>query len=262
MTKKQKYIIGIAVCALALVISITLAVILTGAENPQSSESSADEATAATQVTANEETTVPTESPTNATEGPTNPNESPDVSSEPTGADLYCHEFATYSGVYVEDGQNKEVENVAMILVENRSLQFLDQATVTYLYGNQYATFVVTGLPAGEKCWVMEKNKLVPDEGYSFLFDKCTTSFKSDVIITPTQLQVETKDNTITIENTSPNTLENVAVYYKNTLSDGNYLGGISYVMNFGTMNPGDVICKESGHFSDASKIVRYSYQV
>ena len=256
--KKRKFKNGRRLCAAVLLVTMMSAV-FSGCRKSDASTSTADEA--GTQASA-ESTTLQSEKPT-APESTKNPNVSGgDVSSEPTGADLYCLEFAAYSGVYVEDGKNEMVEDVAMILVENRSLQFLDQATITYIYGNQYATFVLTGLPAGEKCWVMEKNKLTLTEGYSFYFEDCVTSYKSEVIKTPKQLQVDAKDNTLTIENISPNTIENVAVYYKNTYADGNYLGGITYVMNFGTMESGDVICKEAGHFSEDSKIVRFSYQV
>ena len=256
--KKRKFKYSRRLCAALLLVTMSAAV-FSGCKKNTSSTSTPDEA--GTQASA-ELSTLQSENPT-APENTKNPNVSGgDVSSEPTGADLYCLEFASYSGVYVEDGKNEEVEDVAMILVENRSLQYLDQATITYIYGNKYATFVLTGLPAGEKCWVMEKNKLTVEDGYSFYFEDCVTSFKSEIIKVPEQLQVDAKDNTLTIENTSPNTLENVAVYYKNTYADGNYLGGITYVMNFGTMEPGDTICKESGHFSESSKVVRFSYQI
>ena len=251
-------------CAAVLLVTLASSVVLTGCKKQESSTSSQDKATATTQ--------AQTESPTLQTESPSvsptdndktqKPDGSNGVSAEATAADLYCLEFATYSGEFFEDGKNEVVNDVAMILVQNRSRQFLDQATITYIYGNEYATFVVTGLPAGEKCWVMEKNKLTLEDGKSFFFEDCKTSFRSGVITKPEQLQVDTKDNTITIENTSRSTLENVSVYYKNVHADGSYIGGITYVMNFGTMNPGDIICKESAHFSDSAKIVRFSYQV
>lgn len=254
MTKKRIYKRGVRLCA-ALLLMSTMA--LSGCSS-QDKTASADEAAVTTQSPADVQgsDTVP---PTSIEAEKPGQNS---TQTEATSADLYCHEFAAYSGAYVEDGKNEEVKDVAMMLVENKSTQYLDQATVRYIYGNKYATFVVTGLPAGAKCWVMEKNKLTLEEGHTFYFDDCVSSFKSDVIQTPTQLQVDTKDNTITIENTSPNTLENVCVYYKNTFSDGSYLGGITYMVSFGTMEPGDTICKESGHLTNTSKIVRYSYQV
>ena len=179
-----------------------------------------------------------------------------------SAADLYCLEFSSFSGAFVEDGKNEEVEDVAMILVENRAKDFLDRATITYKYGEKTATFVVTGLPAGKKCWVMEKDKLVLEGDTSFEFEDCVPAFKTDAILSSDLISTTTKDNTITIENVSRNTLENVSVYYKNTFDDGNYFGGITYVMNYGTLKPGQTLEKAAGHFDANSRIVRFSYQV
>ncbi len=179
-----------------------------------------------------------------------------------TSADLYCEEITLFSGVYVENGKNEKVDNVAAILVHNRAEAFLDRATITYKYGSKNVTFVVTGLPAGEKCWVMEKSKMQIDGKHKFEFVKCISAFNYDVIEKPKHITTMTKDNVITVTNNSKQTLENVCVYYKNTFEDGNYFGGITYVLTFGKLSPGETIQKESAHFSEDSDIVKYSYQI
>lgn len=178
-----------------------------------------------------------------------------------SSADLYCLEFTAYSGIYVEDGKNEEIENVAAILVENRADVFLDKATVKYKYGDKTAAFLVTGLPAGGKCWVLEADKMVIDGKHSFEFEDCVSAFKEEAVLSTDKLTTTSEDNSVTIKNISEDTLENVCVYYKNTMDDGVYLGGITYMMNFGTLEPGEDLTKESGHFSDRSEIVRYSFQ-
>ena len=179
-----------------------------------------------------------------------------------TSADLYCEEITVFSGVYVESGKNEKVENIAAILVENRSKVFLDRATITYKYGDKSAVFVATGLPAGEKCWVMEKSKLEVDGKHKFEFVNCVSAFNNNVIEKSEHITTMTKDNVVTVTNTSKQTLENVCVYYKNTFEDGSYLGGITYVLAFGKLEPGETIEKASAHFSEDSHIVKYSYQV
>lgn len=184
------------------------------------------------------------------------------VSESPaSSADLYCHEFDVYSGAYVEDGKNTEVENVAAILVENRSKIFLDRATITYKYGDKTANFVVTGLAAGKKCWILESNKLQVDGKHEFVFEDCVSAFKEDAVLVTDKVLVETEDNVVTIKNTSDKILKNVSVYYKNTYGDGNYLGGITYMVAADSLEPGESLKKETGHFSDSSEIVRYSFQ-
>lgn len=183
-------------------------------------------------------------------------------SGEASSADLYCEEITLFSGVYVENGKNEKVENVAAILVHNRSKAFLDRATITYKYGTKDAVFQVTGLPAGDKCWVMEKNKMEIDGKHKFEFEGCVSAFNPNAIERPEHIITMTKDNVITVTNNSMQTLENVCVYYKNTFEDGNYFGGITYVLNFGNISPGETVQKESAHFSENSEIVKYSYQV
>lgn len=178
-----------------------------------------------------------------------------------TAADLYCLEFNAFSGAFVEDGKNEEVEDVAAILVENRSEAFLDRATITYKYGDKDAVFMLTGLPAGEKCWVLEQNRLVLDGKHSFEFEDCVTAFKEDAVLNTDYITKTSVDNAITVTNTSDKKLLNVCVYYKNTMDDGNYFGGITYMINFGDIEPGGSITKASAHYSDTSKVVRYSYQ-
>ncbi len=178
-----------------------------------------------------------------------------------SSADLYCLEFNSFSGVFVEDGKNEDVQDVAAILVENRSKVFLDRATIKYRYGTKTATFILTGLPAGEKCWVMEANKMPLDGTHEFEFVECVSAFKDDAVLTTDKMEVVTQDNTLTVTNTSDKTLKNVCVYYKNTFDDGNYFGGITYMMSFDTLAPDESLTKESGHFTDGSKIVRYSFQ-
>lgn len=178
-----------------------------------------------------------------------------------TSADLFCLEFNTFSGAYVEDGKNEEVENVAAILVENRSELFLDKATIKYKYGDETATFLVTGLPSKSKCWVMESGKLELDGKSDFEFEDCVSAFKEDAVIVTDKLLVDTNDNKVTIKNISDQTLNNVCIYYKNTMDDGSFFGGITYMMSFGNLEPDESFAKESGHYSENSKIVRFSFQ-
>ena len=257
MKEKRKHKKSFRLCVLLMAALMTAGALSACSRSEKSdTPSSADEVTTSSQ---SAESNSQSSQTSDGGSGTSSPNQS--NTADATSADLYCLEFTAYSGVYVEDGKNEVVEDVAAILVENRSEQFLDRATITYLYGNKYAYFVVTGLPAGEKCWVLEKNKLTLEEGHSFLFEDCVSAFKADAIRRSDLLETETMDNTITIKNISPRTLENVCVYYKNTFDDGNYLGGITYVVNFGTMEAGSSLTKESAHFSANSEIVRFSYQ-
>lgn len=185
----------------------------------------------------------------------------PSTDYQATSADLYCLEITRYSGPFVEDGKDDQVESVAAILVENTSAQFLDRATVTYSVGDETATFVVTGLPPDSTAWVLESNRMTLDAQIEFEFLDCVSAFRSDAIKTTDLLEVSAEDNVITVTNVSSETLNNVCLYYKNVNSDGNYLGGITYMIAFDTLKAGESAEKASAHYSHISEIVRYSYQ-
>lgn len=197
--------------------------------------------------------------PSSNPEGTTAPTE---VSSPPaTSADLYCLEVSTYSGPFVEDGSEEEVENVAAIIVENRSEQFLDRAMITYVFGDKVAQFELTGLPSGARAVVLEKNRLTLTGKEEYTLINCDSSFKSDAVTQSGSLKAYSSGNVLKLENTSKETYRNTCVYYKKVNSDGMFLGGITYMLSFDTMNPGDVKEKASAHFTDDCEIVRFSYQ-
>lgn len=189
---------------------------------------------------------------------PTEQTAAPTLSS--TG-DLICLEISRFTGGFVEDGTDRQVKDVAAILVANDTGKFLDLATVTYQVGEKTATFRVTGLPAGRKAWVLESNGLTLKEGDELVLEECVETYNAAPITNPQELSVSRQGQSLTVTNTSERKLTNVAVYYKNTLEDGTFMGGITYVMAFGDMEPGDTKTLSKDHFGQTSEIVRFSYQ-
>ena len=181
--------------------------------------------------------------------------------SSSTNGGLVCEEISRFSGAFVEDGKDQQVKDVAAILVVNQTEQFLDLATVTYQVGDRTATFQITGLPAGRKAWVMESNRLTLKDGDELVLKDCVESYRPDPIVTSDALSVSRQGQYLTLTNTSDSKLVNVAVYYKNTLEDGTFLGGITYVMAFGDMEPGATKTIGKDHFDQTSEILRFSYQ-
>ena len=175
---------------------------------------------------------------------------------------LLCREYALFSGQYVEDGRDELVENVAAILVKNDSDQFLDLATLTYDIDGQLATFIVTGLPAGKSAWVMEATRMQATHDSVFTYVDCISSFKSEVLLVTTKVTVTAEGNMLTATNNTGQTLEDVCVYYRNVHSDGNYFGGITYLVSFGTLEPGQSAQSMAGHYKEGvTEIIRYGWK-
>ena len=124
------------------------------------------------------------------------------------------------------------------------------------------AQFMVSGLPPLERAWVLEKNRMQAKADSQFEFLDCQSTFRDDALLTTDELDVSYTDDSLTIKNISNDTLKNPCVYYKNINSDGNYLGGITYMVGFDTLKPDDTQKKQAGHYEGNSRIVRYSYQM
>ena len=186
-----------------------------------------------------------------------------DVENRASVANLSVLAESGHTGLYYEDGQNKPVENVAAILLKNNSEEFLDRAVVEYDISGKRATFIATGLPPGKAAWVQEQNKLTlgPSETFTLDYDSVEASFNNTARLTTDDIELDLKDNTLTVTNITEKPLVNVCVYYKNLGSDGNYLGGITYMIAFDRLGPGEELTKQSQHFGNQSDIVKYSYQ-
>lgn len=197
------------------------------------------------------------------TNDPTQPQTEPatePTQAAPTGS-LICVEISRFTGGFVEDGTDEQVQDVAAILVANNTGKFLELATVTYKVGDRTATFQITGLPAGRQAWVLESSRMSLTEGDELELEDCQEAYNPNAIETTDALSVSRQGKSLTLTNTSGKTLTNVVVYFKNTLDDGTFMGGITYYMLFGDMEPGASITQSKDHFGNSSEIVRFSYQ-
>lgn len=175
--------------------------------------------------------------------------------------DILCGEYSSFSGKFVEDRTDTPVTDVAAMLVTNRSGQYLDLATLTYLVDGNPATFVVTGLPPGKSAWVLEQNGLTAGPDSVFQRQDCTASFR-DYGGFSREISLTSRDHDLTATNTTDRTLKDVYVYYKALHTDGNFFGGITYRVGFGDLAPGASKESIAGHYSSGNaQVVRVTWQ-
>lgn len=175
--------------------------------------------------------------------------------------EIKVNDTAIFFGQYVEDGRDELVENVAAIQVTNNSVRYLELATLLYEIDGQTATFVATGIPPGRTAWVMEKSRMTVTGEVDFNYQGSTTSFRDDVTATSETIQITSDGNMLTAVNNSGKTLENIVVYYKALHVDGNYLGGITYVVDFGEVKTGESSETLAGHYKEGrAEIVRIDW--
>ena len=186
----------------------------------------------------------------------------PESDAQIANGKITCDAFGRYSGQYVEDGRDEPIESVATILVTNQSDEYLEYATLTFDIDGNAGNFIVTGLPPGASAWVMDASRLVIESGAAFTYLECVSSFRDDVNTSSEKINLTADGNMMSATNLSDETLEEVVVYYRVKHTDGNYLGGVTYTANFGTLEPGASIEVLAGHYSAAnSEVVRVSWK-
>ncbi len=135
--------------------------------------------------------------------------------------------FGRYSGTYFEDGSDKAVEDVAVVLVVNTTERYLELATFSFEIDGATATFTVTNLPPQKGAWVLARDALTVNSGASFVLKGGTTTFCTPEDI-PT-ITAQPLDGTVLVENRSETEAFSGYIYYKTVYEDGNYLGGVTY---------------------------------
>ena len=161
-----------------------------------------------------------------------------------------------YSGKFLEDGSDKDKENILAIVVKNTSDKVIDYGEITMKISGKSGTlkFKVTNLKPGASALVMESSGEVEfntQDRYIYVGSNSntikSTSLKED------EVAITTKGNKITVENLTDKNINKVYVYYK-TVSTGNcYLGGVTYRLKLQNVRSGKSVSAESRHFSNLS---------
>jgi hypothetical protein len=174
---------------------------------------------------------------------------------------LYCQKVAIYSGQFVEDMTDRKIENAAVVLITNRSERYLDIAILSCKINGKDAEFKVTGLPAGKSAWVLESSGMQISENPEITFVDSVVAHRDGVVSQPEEVSVSSQGNSLKATNQSDRTLYNVYVYYKVLHTDGNYLGGITYGVGFGDLEPGQSAESLAGHYIEGkTQIIRMSW--
>ena len=134
-----------------------------------------------------------------------------------------------YSGIFIEDGSDKEVKNVAAIEVKNTSNKPLEFAQIQLYNGSKKLVFDVSTLPANSSAIVMEKNKASFNSSKGVTYGGTTAGYVNSLEKSSSVKCKKVKNNGIEVTNTSSKNIPCVRVFYKYKSSEGYYVGGITY---------------------------------
>ena len=161
-----------------------------------------------------------------------------------------------YSGKFLEDGSDKDKENILAIVVKNTSDKVIDYGEITMKISGKSGTlkFKVTNLKPGAAALVMESSGEVEFNTHDkYIYVGSNSNTIKTISLKEDQIAITTKGNKITVENLTDKNINKVYVYYK-TVSPGNcYLGGVTYRLKLQNVRSGKSVSAESRHFSNLS---------
>ena len=176
---------------------------------------------------------------------------------------LKIESVGSYSGIYIEDGSDEQVTNVAAMLITNNSDQMLQIAEITFQVNDtETASFKVTDLPAGTSTLVLEANKREYSEEDSYTYGETATGYMEQPSLEEDKFDLVTEGGKITLKNKTDQSYDKVYVYYKYVQLGGAYLGGITYRTPFENVPANGEVESIAAHFNpESSKIMAVQIQ-
>jgi hypothetical protein len=173
------------------------------------------------------------------------------------GTTLVIQRVANYSGIYLEDGSNSDVTDVAMMLLYNAGSQAVEFADCRLVYDDKTLEFKISALPAGGKIAVQEFNGQSCASGD---LTECRIDIATMDKMEMSENLVNVMDNgnnTLTITNLSEQDIATVRIFYKYYLADEDaYIGGIAFSSALHDLKAGESYVLMPNHFSSSGSVV------
>ena len=176
---------------------------------------------------------------------------------EVNDADIKIQHINSYSGIFIEDGSDVEVDNVAAIQVKNTSKKALEFAQIQIYNGDKKLVFDVSSLPANSSAIIMEKNKAPLDKSKSITYGGTTGGYTNKLEKDATIKYQKVDNNGIKVTNKSNKNIPCVRIFYKYKSSEGYYIGGITYTAKINNLKAKESQTIYPSHFdSDGGGIM------
>ncbi len=169
----------------------------------------------------------------------------------------------SYSGKFVEDGSDEKKSNILAAEISNTGDEYIELLEFEISDGTNTFSFSVTTLFPGDSVTVLEKNSKEMPENFTVKSVKATRAvdFEKQPSLNNAIIKLDEKNGEITVTNISAHDISDVCVYYK-AKSNNEYLGGITYRLNVGTLKPNDSNTVEiSGYSAENYEIKFTSYE-
>ena len=169
--------------------------------------------------------------------------------------DLVVKGICAYDGPFWEDGSGQEVTGVTALLLENTGSYGMDRVWVVMQQGNRLLRFTANTIPPGATVAVLESDKAVfqkQDIDICYGWHRLQLDgWKHEEI-----LLREIDMGTISLQNTTDETIRNIRLLYKDSLQ-GMYIGGVTNMHTVKELLPGEIIAVDPERYARGnSKII------
>ncbi len=179
------------------------------------------------------------------------------------GTTLLLHSWLPYEGPFIEDESDREVVDIASILIQNTGKREVLKCGITIWTNNQCYDFFCGYIPPGAKIALLES-------GAKYYISEEITNISGWQIISPKQqypldyIKVDEQAmSTLVITNISEIEVQGRNMFYKTWLAEEDILvGGITYVVSIPSLAPGEMKTLYPYHFASGySKIVSMTFE-
>ena len=170
------------------------------------------------------------------------------------GYNLVIEKLAPYNGMFVEDGSNANIENVAMLLVKNDGDFPVEYTQIRVACGDEELLFDVSALPVGERLVVQEKTgKSIPEGGATSA--SVLVVQRANMEMSESKVKVtDNGNNTLTIQNLTNETIPTVRVFYKYYMDEEQlFVGGIAFTVRITKLGAGASVTIQPSHYTSKS---------
>ena len=173
------------------------------------------------------------------------------------GYDLTIEKMEPFNGIFVEDGSNVNMKNVAMLLVKNNGSFPVEYTQIRLMCNEEELLFDITALPAGEKLVVQEKTGKTISEGKATSATALVVQ-RADMEMSEGKVQVtDNGNNTLTIKNLTGKTIPTIRVFYKYYMEDEKlFVGGIAFTVRISSLGAGASVTIQPSHYTSKSSRV------
>lgn len=170
--------------------------------------------------------------------------------------DITIRNIGSYSGPFVEDGSNENVENILGVILHNNSSQMIEACLLTLQSKDgTVIQFMAASIPANSDILVLAQNRYVIQENDYFNYNNCVAAYVEDWHRYNDLVEVKYINQAFSLTNTSNEDLDKVYVCYKNKVNDI-YFGGITYRVSFNNVLSNQTYTKKGTHFNMLSEVI------